>query len=73
VRPGFESLIIDPDVPASLGEIRITRHFRGGQYRITSRHAKAGEAKGLTVNGQPTATREIAPQPGGTLEILATA
>ena len=27
----------------------------------------------LTVNGQPTATREIAHRPGGILEILATA
>lgn len=71
IRPGFEGLIIDPCVPAALGEIKVTRLFRGCEYLITIRAAKSGETPGLSVSGKHAGTREIKPIPGGFLEVIA--
>ena len=70
IRPGFEGLIVQPCVPKSLGEIQVTRHFRGCEYNITIRPAGEGETPGLTVNGQPAADSEIPAQPGGRITVL---
>jgi cellobiose phosphorylase len=69
VRPGFKGLIIDPCVPASLGEIKVTRRFRGCDYLITIRPAGTGETAGLSVDGDLRADREVAPTPGKTIVV----
>lgn len=71
IRPGFEGLIIKPCVPASLGEIKVTRRFRGCEYRITIRPADVGETLGLTVDGSPAEGCLVPARPGGKIEVLA--
>jgi cellobiose phosphorylase len=72
IRPGFSGLIVDPRLPAALGEVRVTRRFRGCEYRISIRPAEAGTPPGLLVDGVPSPAREIPPKPGGTIAVLAT-
>lgn len=71
IRPGFHGLVITPCVPASLGQIKITRLFRGCHYQITIRPAQANESPGLIINGTPTSSREVIPVPGGSIEVVA--
>ena len=68
IRPGFAGLVIDPQLPKSLGEVKISREFRGCNYEITMRPTTDGDSK-LTVNGQVCDSNEIQPQHGKTLEI----
>ncbi len=50
IRPSFDGLTVDPCLPDSIRECRITRLFRGTRYEITVRR---GAEKGLFVNGAP--------------------
>ncbi len=41
-RRSYDGLLIDPCLPASLSEARVTRKFRGDTYHITIRNRKGG-------------------------------
>ena len=70
IRPGFLGLEIDPRVPHALGEIHVTRKYRGCTYEISIRPA-GGECACLLVDGIPSATRCIPPRPGLTIRVEA--
>lgn len=55
VRPSWEGLIIDPCPPASLGEVDVTRLYRGVRVRVRfNAAAYSPEAiPSLTINGEP--------------------
>lgn len=71
IRPGFNGLSIKPCIPASLGEIKVTRHFRGCEYRITIQPCGSDGKPGLWVNGMQATDAEIAPVAGGIVEVTA--
>ena len=50
IRPSFDGLTVDPCLPDSIRECRITRLFRGTRYEIT---VCRGAEKGFFVNGAP--------------------
>ncbi|MBR0154039.1 MAG: glycosyl transferase [Lachnospiraceae bacterium] len=50
IRPDYDGLIIDPCLPDDIGELRISRLFRGTRYDI---HVRRGEHKGMTADGCP--------------------
>jgi len=70
IRPGFAGLIIDPQLPRSLGEINITRRFRGCTYQITLTPADGNPS--LLVDGHVTDENEVLPVSGKTIVITAT-
>jgi cellobiose phosphorylase len=53
VRPEIDGLHIDPCLPAELGHVRLTRHCRNAEYRITIENRASGRAPKLTTNGTP--------------------
>jgi len=63
--------VVDPCVPASLGEIRVRRRFRDCDYRITIRPARKGEEAGVFADGVRVDDSPIAPKPGGQVEVVA--
>jgi cellobiose phosphorylase len=67
-RAVIDGLRIDPHLPSSWGNARITRHFRGAIYTITIQRdsEKPLEACRIMVNGQPTEGSLIKPAPPGT-------
>jgi len=55
VKPDYDGLKVDPCLPKELGELRITRKFRGSEYAIHVVN-QAGDEKGrltLTLDGKP--------------------
>ncbi len=52
IRPDYEGLLVDPQIPAAWPGFQATRLCRGVTCRIT---VARGEAKGLTVDGRPLA------------------
>lgn len=74
VRPGYDSLVIDPCIPSSWKEFEIVRQWRGATYRITVKNPE-GVQKGVrsvTVNGQKTSGPILQQQPGSCNEIVVT-
>ncbi|MDR1237041.1 MAG: hypothetical protein LBK28_02245 [Propionibacteriaceae bacterium] len=53
IRADFSGLVIDPCVPAELGDYTVNRRFRGADYTIEVRNPGAGRKGRLQVNGQP--------------------
>ena len=54
IRPDYDGLRIDPCLPAELGELTVTRRFRGSEYVIHIVN-RAGDEKGaltLTLDGR---------------------
>jgi N,N'-diacetylchitobiose phosphorylase len=47
IRPGFNSLIVDPCIPPEWEGFTAVRHFRGGEYRITVKNPRS-VSKGVT-------------------------
>jgi len=58
IRPGYCGLIVEPHITDELAGTKITRHFRGTEYRI---EFIKGEDKGLFVDGKKTMITEILP------------
>ena len=56
IRPAYDGLTVDPCLPDSIRECRITRLFRGTRYEIT---VCRGPEKGLFVNGAPVPGRTV--------------
>ena len=55
VKPDYDGLRIDPCLPKELGELTVTRKFRGSEYEVHILN-QAGDEKGeiqLTVDGKP--------------------
>ncbi|MFW6226588.1 MAG: GH36-type glycosyl hydrolase domain-containing protein, partial [Bacteroidota bacterium] len=59
IRPHYNGLIIDPCVPASLGDFTVTRRFRGKRIRIIVTNRFASGKVSLIVNGVPQASNLI--------------
>ena len=73
IRADFDGLRIEPCLPGSMRELRITRVFRGCTYRI---HVyNSGRPMGeqvLTVDGKPFASNVVPPGVlGSTIEVAA--
>jgi cellobiose phosphorylase len=62
VRPELDGLGIDPHLPDGWGEVRVTRRFRGTEYRIAL-HAGTGLVQRLIVDGVPV-VGNVVPLPG---------
>jgi cellobiose phosphorylase len=79
VRPELDGLRIDPRLPAEVGEVRVTRRFRGTTYRIVVHAAPAaagadpGPVTGLVVDGRPVngCIVPLPAEPGGVVEVEA--
>ena len=77
IRPELDGLRIDPRLPVGLGDIRVTRRFRGATYRIVVRAGADGDdgrVTRLVVDGRPI-DGNLAPlpdRPGAVVEIEAT-
>jgi cellobiose phosphorylase len=56
IRPGFKGLIIDPKLAAEIGDIKVSRVFRGTTYNI---EIVQGTDKGIWVNQTRIAGHEI--------------
>jgi cellobiose phosphorylase len=68
IRPGYNGLIVAPCIPESLGEITVTRYFRGTKYNILITHDK--ENRGIFVNGLKSETNEIPADKNGEIDII---
>ena len=74
VRPQFGGLLIDPCVPADWREFRVTRVWRGAEYRITVRNPE-GLEKGVAsvaCDGQAVDGLIPAQAPGSVHEVVVT-
>lgn len=63
VRPTFDGLIVDPCIPSTLKELKITRHFRGAKVNITISNPN-GAQKGIRefyVNNEKTQENLVTP------------
>jgi cellobiose phosphorylase len=61
IKPQLDGLMIDPCLPAAIGEAKISRIFRGNTYEIVIHNLSGGE-KGtvsVTVDGQPISGQTI--------------
>jgi cellobiose phosphorylase len=67
VRPEHDGLRIDPRIPSGWEGFRVTRWFRGAEYRITARRRGPGNDVALSVDGEPVAGRVIGPAPAGSV------
>jgi cellobiose phosphorylase len=66
VRPEFDGLQIDPCLPRELGNVEITRSFRGCRYRIKVHNVGLPPRdRRITVNGKPASSSIVPPGPAG--------
>jgi cellobiose phosphorylase len=66
IRPDFDGLRIEPCLPRALGNVQVTRLFRGCTYRITIHNL--GRLRGkhrVSVRGVPVASTVVPPGPAG--------
>lgn len=69
IRPGFDSLVIDPVIPAEWPGFSVERKWRGATYRIkvTNQSGEGHGVKSLTLDGVPVTGNVLpAPLPGVT-------
>ncbi|MGC8633387.1 MAG: GH36-type glycosyl hydrolase domain-containing protein [Candidatus Limnocylindrales bacterium] len=75
IRPEYEGLRIDPQLPADWGTVQVTRRFRGSTYRIEIRKPRGvtGHVVRLTVEGQPVEGTlvPLPAAPGADLRVIA--
>jgi cellobiose phosphorylase len=63
IRPEFDGLRIDPCLPGDLGELEITRRYRGADIHITIKnpvHVEKG-IRSMAIDGQPADGNRICP------------
>jgi N,N'-diacetylchitobiose phosphorylase len=74
VRPEYDSLVIDPCIPASWKEFEIVRLWRGARYRITVKNPDGVQkgVKSVTLNRQKASVLIPQQQPGSSNEIVVT-
>ncbi len=63
IRPEFDGLRIDPCLPRELGELEITRRYRGADIHITIKnpdHVEKG-IRSMAIDGQPADGNRICP------------
>ena len=74
VRPQFGGLLIDPCVPADWREFRVTRVWRGAEYRITVKNPEGVEKGVVSVacDGQAVDGLIPAQAPGSVHEVVVT-
>ncbi len=63
IRPDYDGLIVDPKLPAKVGEFKVTRKWRGATYEIM---AKPGAQKELKLNGVVLKGNKVSQQQEGT-------
>jgi cellobiose phosphorylase len=63
IRPDYDGLIVDPKLPAKVGEFKVTRKWRGATYEIV---AKPGVQKELRLNGEALKGNKVPQQQEGT-------
>lgn len=71
IRPSYEGLVVDPCIPKDWDGFKVTRRFRGAEYRIEVRnpdHVSRG-VKNITINGEslPEGCNLIPIQPEGSV------
>ena len=72
IRPDYNGLIIDPKIPASVGDFQITRKFRGATYNIQVKNS-GGKNVEITLNGKPLSGRLLPlPEKGEVYEVIVT-
>ncbi len=69
IRPDYKGLIIDPKLPATITEMKVTRKFRGATYNINILN-KGGDNLILAANGYPVEGNRLPPpEEGKTYEV----
>lgn len=58
IKPGFESLVIDPKLPAEWNEVKVTRVFRGRKFHIEIKRS-AVSAISVRLNGKQVEGNKI--------------
>jgi cellobiose phosphorylase len=67
VRPEFDGLRIDPCLPARLGEVEMTRTFRGCRYTVRVKNSgKASRDRKISVDGKAVESNVVPPGAPGT-------
>jgi len=56
IRPGYNGLIIDPKIPATIANLSIIRNLRDTKYNITVKH---GDTPSILVDGKPFDGKEV--------------
>jgi cellobiose phosphorylase len=66
VRPTWNGLMVDPCLPSDWEDVKVTRTFRGVEYRITIRKQKGshGRVREITVDGERVPGAVIPPVEG---------
>lgn len=69
IRPGFDTLTVDPCIPASWGSFTAVRKWRGAQYNITVQNPHGVEkgVRQVLLGGKVLAGTEIPRQPQGSV------
>ena len=73
VRPSLDGLMIDPCLPASFKELKVSRTFRGTVYNITIKNPSNAQKgiKKLIVNGTEVAGNIIPVSSAASVEVIA--
>ncbi len=64
IRPGYDSLLIDPCLPASFGAFEVTRRWRDAVYTINVTHRPADGIARICLDGVPVDGNAVPYSPG---------
>ena len=64
IRPGYDSLLIDPCLPASFGAFEVTRRWRDAVYTIKVSHKPADGIARICLDGVPVDGNAVPYSPG---------
>ena len=71
VRPGYDGLVVDPQIGPDVPEFTVTRRARGAEYRITVTNSGTPGARGsLTVDGVAVAGNTVPYAPAGSTVVV---
>lgn len=69
IRPDYDGLIIDPQIPLDICPLKVTRKFRDTEYHITIRAAGTDQTTGMIVNGERVDGHEAPVKSGGHIDV----
>jgi cellobiose phosphorylase len=71
IKPEFNGLSVDPCIPSSWPEFKVTRIFRDTTFKITVKnpHGICKGVKSMMVNGKKVEGNILTPKPGKTVKV----